>query len=192
MSEAGAPKRDPFQLFLIAACVALCGLVIALAMQNRTLKARVGELETAVAAAGVPTDVLKPGDALAPFDLVAASGEKIRLPFDGTGTRTLLLVFSSTCPACQETVPVWNRLLADGPPNGLRVVGVQTDLAGGAAAEVATFPVYGFDGARPDALKKVPFIPCSAVLDEKGKVAWVTFGALDDGKTEELRRAAGL
>ena len=192
MSETAAPKRDPFQLFLVAACVALCGLVIALAMQNRTLKERVGQLETAVAAAGVPTDVLKAGDAMPPFDLVASSGEKIRLPFDGSGTRTLLLVFSSTCPACQETVPVWNRLLSGKEPEGIRVVGVQTDLAGGTAAEVATFPVYGFDGTRPESLKKVPFIPCSAVLDAKGKVEWVAFGVLDENKTEELRRAAGL
>lgn len=192
MNEVATPKRDPFQLFLIAACVALCGLVIALAMQNRSLKTRVGQLETAVATAGVPADSLAAGDAMPPFDLVAPSGEKIRLAFDGSGTRTLLLVFSSTCPACQETVPVWNRLLAEKEPEGIRVVGVQTDLVGGAAAEVATFPVYGFDGTRPEAMKKVPFIPCSAVLDTKGKVEWVTFGILDDKKTDELRRAAGL
>jgi hypothetical protein len=192
VSETGAKGRDPFQLFLVVACVALCGLVIALAMQNRTLKARAAELETAVAMAGVPTEVLKPGDVLPPLELVAASGEKIRLPFDGSGTRTLLLVFSSTCPACQETFPVWNRMLSDGMPDGIRVVGVQTDLAGGAAAEVATFPVYGFDGARPDGLKKVPYIPCSAVLDAKGNVEWIGFGILDAGKVEELRRAAGL
>ena len=68
MNEVATPKRDPFQLFLIAACVALCGLVIALAMQNRSLKTRVGQLETAVATAGVPADSLAAGDAMPPFD----------------------------------------------------------------------------------------------------------------------------
>jgi thiol-disulfide isomerase/thioredoxin len=192
VSEPGAAKRDPFQLFLIVACVALCGLVIALAVQNRSLKGRVAQLETAVSTSGVPADVLKSGDALPPFDLVAVSGEKIRLPFDGSGTRTLLLVFSSTCPACQETFPAWNRLLADGTPEGVRVVGVQTDLAGGAAAEVATFPVYGFDGSRPEGFSKIPYIPCAAVLDAKGKVEYVAFGVPDDGKVAELRQAVGL
>ena len=192
MSETSAARRDPFQLFLIVACVALCGLVIALAMQNRTLKAQIAEIQATAASGGIPPDALKNGETLAPLELVAPSGEKIRLAFDGTGTRTLLLVFSSTCPACQETFPTWNRILSDGVPAGIRVVGVQTDLAGGAAAEVATFPVYGFDGARPEALKKIPLIPCSAVLDAKGKVEWVSFGILDEHKTEELRRTAGL
>jgi hypothetical protein len=192
MSEPVAPRRDSFQLFLIVACVALCGLVIALAVQNRSLKSQVAELESRPHGTGAPVDELKAGDVFPPFDLAAASGEKIRLAFDGSGTKTLLLVFSSTCPACQQTFPTWNRMLADGTPDGVRVVGVQTDLVGGAAAEVATFPVYGFDGTRPEGFTKVPYIPCSAVLDAKGKVEFVVFGVLDDGKLAELRQAAGI
>lgn len=190
MSEAPAPRRDPFQLFLVVACLALCVITVLLAWQNRGLKARVGDLETQLATAGAPRDTLKEGDVVEPFDVVAASGEKTSLTFDGSGGKTLLLVFSSTCPACKQTLPVWSRLMSDGIPEGVKVVGVQTDSPE-PLSEVVTFPVYGLGGEHPSMFRRLPFVPSATVLDARGKVAYVGFGVPADDQLDALRRALG-
>jgi thiol-disulfide isomerase/thioredoxin len=139
---AGNGRRDgAFQAFLVIACVALSALVIALAWQNRTLKADLAAARSAGAQHAIPAGALKDGDRLEPLDLVAAGTKApLELGFDGTGGMTLLTVFSSTCPACQEAFPGWNELVA-ALPEGTRVVGIQSDLASAGPVAVARFPV---------------------------------------------------
>jgi len=181
--------RDRFTLFLGVACAALAVLTLLLAWQNRSLKAELGAALNAP-----PSGALKAGDRLHAFDLVDAAGNKTRVAFDGPGD-TLLLVFSSTCGACTETIPLWNRLLADGPSSTVHVVGIQTDfqIAAGADATVPIpnlrFPVFGSAEPRGEAMSRFPAIPAAALVDAKGTVKSVWFGVPSDSQVSELRRA---
>ncbi len=181
--------RDPYKIFLTTACCALAVLVVLLAWQNRGLKA-----ELAARAEAPPPGSLARGDRLLPFDVVDASGAKSRVTFEGHPS-TVVLVFSSTCGACQKTLPVWNKLIASGVGPGVRIVGLQTDFPRGAGAAAPlpvpdlAFPVYGTAAPQGEPTSKFPFIPGAAVVDATGTVRAVWFGVPSDAAAEELRKA---
>jgi peroxiredoxin len=160
-----------------------------LAWQNRCLTA-----ELAAAAGAPPPGALKSGDTLPAFDVVDATGQTTRVAFDGQG-KTLLLVFSSTCGACRETIPVWNRLLADGVPSAIHVIGIQTDFQPSSTSDTALavpdlrFPVFGASDPRGEPMSKFPAIPAAALVDGSGAVTSVWFGVPSDAQVKELRRA---
>lgn len=188
MTESGSPPRDRFTLFLAVACAALAVLTLALSWQNRSLKAQLA------AAANAPLpNALKVGDTLPAFDVVDAAGTQSHITFDGHGD-TLLLVFSSTCGACRQTIPTWNRLLAEGGvPSTVQIVGLQTDFGHSAEGQLAIpdlrFPVFGPVDQAAEPMSKFPAIPGAAIIDNKGvvKAAWV--GVPTDAQVTELRRA---
>jgi hypothetical protein len=179
--------RGRLNAFLSAACAILAALTLLLAWQNRSLKA-----ELAAVLSAPPPGALKAGDVVAPFDVVDTKGQTSRVAFDGAGD-TLLLVFSSTCGACRETLPLWNRLLAQGVPQTVHVVGIQTDFQQGAGEPLPVpdlrFPVFGFAAMAGEPLSKFPSIPGAAVLDKRGAVKSVWFGVPTEAQLSELRRA---
>jgi len=189
MSEQIEKPRDWFTLFLGVACAALAVLTLLLAYQNMNLKKRLS-----AAANTLPPDSLKVGDTVAPFGVVDSAGTRTEVAFAGQ-PHTLLLVFSSTCGACQETIPAWNKLLAEGISKSVRVVGIQTDFKHNAEAGAALsipnmqFPVFGAADPRAAPMSKVPSIPCAAVLDANGAVTAVWFGVPTDDQVSELRHA---
>jgi len=184
-SNPNGKGRDPFTIFLLAACLALSALVVVLAWQNWTMKR-----ELARGHAPEAPDALAPGDVVPPFDVVDSAGKVERIAFGDGTPRTLLLVFSTTCPACKVNMPIWNELLARPIPPSMRVVGIQTD-AGAAHAggdPVLPFSVFTIDRSRGASLEKIPFIPATVVLDAAGTVVAAWFGVLTDEQQAELAR----
>jgi hypothetical protein len=194
MTESDQKPRERFPLFLAVACTALAVLSVLLTVQNMSLKSK---LATAVAASNAPPPgALKAGDTLEAFDVLDATGQATHLEFGGP-KKTLLLVFSSTCGACRETIPVWNRILADTPSIAVNVVGIQTDFEPTAGSGESTtlpvpdlrFPVFGFATPQGEPLSKFPLIPAAALVDAAGAVQAVWFGTPSKAQTSELRRA---
>jgi thiol-disulfide isomerase/thioredoxin len=188
--EAGRPpRRDPFTMFLVVACIVLAVLVIVLARQNRQLKASFA----ALAASQVPADALKTGDRVEPFAILGEGARKERLEFSPDGPKTLLLVFSTHCPACERTLPIWNEFLTAGPPAGLRAVGVETDHPGaapelgGIVPPALGFPVFSVEQPSPPVLGKIPYVPATVLLDGHGRVVKVWFGIPTKEQLGELR-----
>jgi thiol-disulfide isomerase/thioredoxin len=129
--------------------------------------------------------------------VVDVFGNKTQIAFDGTGN-TLILVFSSTCGACQQTLPVWNRLLAEHSQSAVHVVGIETDFEPNNASSAnlpipdLRFPVYGAANPAGEPMTKFPAIPAAALVDGHGAVKSVWFGTPGDEQVAELRRAIGL
>jgi hypothetical protein len=186
---AGPPRRDPFTMFLVVACIVLAVLVIVLARQNWKLKASFATL----AKSQIPADALKTGDTVEPFTLLGDDARKERLLFSPDGPKTLLLVFSTHCPACERTLPVWNEFLTSSPPQGVRAVGVETDhpgtapQLGGIVPASLGFPVFSVEQPPPPVLGKIPYIPATVLLDGHGRVVRVWFGIPTKDQMDELR-----
>ena len=189
MTEQIQKPRDRPAYFLGVACAALAVLSLLLTRQNLSLKARLAD-----ALGAPPPGSLKIGDTLAAFDVVDATGRRTRVAFDEQ-RETLILVFSSTCGACRDTLPVWNRVLADVASSRVHVVGIQTDFQ--SAAGVGTtlsipnlaFPVFGSAEPNSEPMSKFPAIPAAALIDGKSTVKAVWFGLPTDAQVSELRRA---
>jgi peroxiredoxin len=184
-----ARRTEPFTAFLMIACVVLAGLVIALTMQNRSLKTRMAH------ASGPAPDQFKMGDVISPIVVVDDSGTAKTIKFGEGERRTVLLVFSSHCPACRETLPVWRDMFKAPAASGVRVVGIQTDRLDanpsqpGEMAASYPFPVYGYKRPEKDPLEKVPFIPAAIVVDTNGVVTRAWFGVPETGQKEGLKQA---
>ena len=190
MTEDTRKKVDWFTAFLVVACCALAALVIALTVRNRSLTQQLAHM----AEASAPPQ-FKKGDVVTPFPVVADSGASETIAFGGGESKTLLLVFSSTCPACKQTIPEWTDLLRTTPPaQSVRVIGVQTDkldanaAAPGEVTAAYPFPVYGYKRPNPDPLAKVPFIPAAIVVDTHGVVLDAWFGVPRPDDVAALKR----
>jgi peroxiredoxin len=183
-----AGKAEAFTIFLVVACAVLAVLVVLLARQNMKLKEEIGTMTGAVPV----EDALKPGDSLTAMTLLDEGGEKVVLDFGGENGRTVLLVFSVHCPACEKTLPVWSDMFAGEPPPGVRILGIQLDMPdeeGGLLTPSLSFPVYGIERSEADPLKKVPYIPATMILDANGVIEEVWFGILSEENQEEIRQA---
>jgi thiol-disulfide isomerase/thioredoxin len=186
-----AGRTDWFTRFLLVACTLLALLVVLLTVQNLRLKS-----DLARAHGASPPEGFEPGDPFGEVALIDEAGEPVSFDFAPGDGRTLVLVFTATCPACRQTMPIWKQLLGDASFPGVRIVGLQLDLhADGGSASVALedpllpFPVYGVERGRSDALAKVPVIPTTLLLDAGGVVRHVWFGVPSDDDQQRLRAA---
>ena len=186
-SPANETRRDPMTLVLVVACLVLSGLVVVLAWQNWNMKR---QLASASHAPELPPDALKAGDHLEAFDVVDPAGTPVRIEFGDAAPKTLLLVFSSTCPACKSNMPTWNDLLTQPLPAGWRVVAIQTD--DGAHATPLPFTVYGRNREHPAPLDRVPFIPATVVVAPTGEVLSSHFGVLSADDRAALEHDLGV
>ncbi len=179
-------RHDPLTIVLLVGCVALAACVILLAWQNLSLKRQLA----AGPHAGVDPDALAAGEFIEPFEVVTAAGESVRVSFDEGQQRTLLLVFSSTCPACESNMPIWNELLAGERPASVRVLGFQTDLAAGTTPHDGgpPCPIYAVGPRARPPFNRLPYVPATVVVDHEGRVRSVWFGVLGADQQAELRR----
>lgn len=132
------------------------------------------------------------------FELLGEAGRtgeatKIRVP----GSRpVLLLVFSSTCPACYANLPAWREVIenADGVPEVI-AVGLEPDRLAALAyarrhlpAAVAVAPE---DSRRFVGTLGVDVVPFTALVDTGGIVQFLQQGSLDSTAVSSLLRALG-
>jgi len=176
-----------FQAVLAGLAAGLAILVVLLAWQNLSLKRRLAAMQPAA-----PAPAFRPGDVLEPFDVLDAEGAAVTVP-GGSGAGTLLLAFTSTCPACRATLPAWSESARHAREAGLAVVGVRLDAAAGGHAEPLPpdlgFAVYLPDPAAPGPLARIRSIPTTVLLDAAGVVQAEWTGALDATRAAELNEA---
>lgn len=198
MSETtgGAKKRDWFSIFLTLACIALAVLVVMLAKENRDLKQQMADLAKGPP---LPEYAIKLGDSLEPFTVMDDGGGEYTIEYGGEWERTLLLIFSSQCPACEQTLPIWSEMVSGEIAQipGVQIAGIQLDRLqqGGAESplmvDAYSFPIYSIDLAANEFLKKIPFIPATIVVDAEGVVLNAWYEIPGDEIREEIRLALG-
>lgn len=181
-----AKRTDKFTVFLSVVSLALAVLVVLLAVQNRKLKQELS------GQGGPPPGTLAQGDKLEPFTVVDPAGTPVSFQFNGAPR--LVLAFTSTCPHCLKTFPVWRDVLQQGT-SGLEVVGIQLDAGAkeGAAARLDTlpFPVYVPGEPAPAFVSKLYGVPTTLVVDGDGTVRRVWYGAITEENVGELKTALG-
>jgi len=182
-------KPDRFGTFLAVASVALAVLVVLLAVQNRGLKE---DLSACRASHGVPSDALAEGETLAPVPVLDPDGNRTLLEF-GSGTH-VLLIYSSTCPACEETLPVWNAWLDAGTFGKATPRAVRTDppAAGSPSAPspaALRLPIHRVDRSGANPLRRVYLVPCTLVVGPGGTVRLALYGVPTEEDRERVREA---
>src|SRR6185295_15129530 len=99
-ASSSSARPSGFMLFLVATSLVLAGLVVVLALQNRTLKrVLAAESERRARQEGAR---FEPGEKLRPLRLLARDGSVEEISFDGASGRTLLLFYAETCNVCPQ------------------------------------------------------------------------------------------
>ncbi len=185
-------KQDRFGGFLAVASVALAVLVVLLAFQNRRLKQ---DLSACRAGHAMPSDALAEGETLDPVPVFDPDGNRTVLEFD-SGTH-VLLIYSSTCPACEETLPVWNAWLEAGAFGGATPRAVRTDPPSADSPSAQSpaalrLPVHLADRSGANPLRRVYLVPCTLVVGAGGTVRLAIYGVPTDDDRKRVAEAVAL
>lgn len=162
-------------------------LIVVLSAQKRALGTRVDEYRERA-------EWPYPGFTVPSFKAATLSGDSVRIGSPSTGAHDVLLVFTTTCGYCLQTIPHWKRLTAElerNAPGGVRVYGVSLDAVDETRSYVAEhglpYPVVALSDSTVIRLYRLYGVPMTLVIGPGGVVADVHRGtyALAGGTPDE-------
>jgi len=171
-------RRITFWVMAIALSLAT-GMVVSLARSNQGLVLERNQLFR------VATQAHR-GMYVPRVDATTLSGTSIVL--GEPGRRQLLYFFTTTCPYCLASVPVWKDLVTEAARSDVQVVGVAMDSAAHVeryrSDHGLTFPIVLLDDDRIAALYRATRVPLTLLVSETGRV--------EHARTGELTNAAAI
>jgi hypothetical protein len=171
---------------LIACCVLLLGINIALIRQNRALKAQLS---------GPPAGLeVEPGAAVPDLKGFDMNGKPLSIDYQQDHRKVLVLVFSPTCRFCVENWPKWWGLVATLDRGAVRPVGVDITSSASTAflAEhrMSDMPVILQVDPKSRVDYRFQITPQTILVNGSGRVEKAWSGVLDDTAVAEIERLA--
>lgn len=165
-----------YYFFLHFITVSLSVLVIVLADQNKALKNQITR----------PQEVINAGDYFSLANLQPIGQNTLK---DTVNQKQLIIVFTTRCPQCRESIPVWKRL-ADSQNETLTILGIsldERDLTSKLVEEQRlTFPIFTADKVAFYRANKISSVPYTLLRDKNGFVKKIWRGALPLDKLQEI------
>jgi hypothetical protein len=172
---------------LSACCVVLLAANIALLRQNRQLKAQISlpppSLEAAVGAQVIDLKGFDP------------AGKPVEVLYGQDPRKVLVLVFSPTCPFCDQNWPKWEQVISSLDRSVVRPVGV--DVTSTATPpfisqhRLSGLPVFVKLDPRAMVNYRFQLTPQTILVDPTGKVEKVWTGMLNDSAVADLEQRMG-
>jgi peroxiredoxin len=165
-------------------CVVLLALNIALIHQNSQLKAQLSQPPPALE---LTTGTQMPD--LKGFD---PEGKSVEVDYGKDPRKVLVLVFSPTCPFCEQNWPKWDQVISSLDRSVVRPVGVDVTSTSQAPFlsqhHLTRLPV--FEKVEPHVMLNYRFqlTPQTILLDPAGKVEKVWTGVMTDSAVVDLKQ----
>ena len=185
-SNVSPKKTNWMQLASFVLIILLTTEVILLILQNRELKST---LKTMTASRVEP---LKPGERVEPVKVQTLDGITNDLVYADSTRRYLLFVFSTSCPHCEKTFPVWQQIATNMKSDHLSIVGISTyalaETQKYAADKKPGFSIVSVGADTSFGRKyKVSGVPETILLKGDGTVVKVWVGELQPDQVNEIR-----
>lgn len=167
-------------------------MLVALGVKYRTL--REGFLEHRRADTRIQRGAYVPS-----FTGVSTAGDSLTVGVPSAGRRQLLILLTSTCPFCRETLPVWKGLAErlsglSSAGQGVRVLGLTTDSMSVATkyaeANDLPFPLVPFPNRKLASLYRGFTVPQTIVIDAEGRVVFARHGVIGTAQAADSIVAA--
>ena len=173
-----------YQTLLPVIVIAIAFQAALTTMHNRKLKKEIESkwVKPQQSVQFAPPETLKTGEKDAPFTATDLNGTEHTVAQAGS-KKTLLLAFTTTCPACKANCPNWVELYKKLDKQQWDVLGVSLDdpekTKAYAAEKGFEFPILAMK-EKKDILKllKIQRIPTTLAIDENQKVHKVWVGGL--------------
>ncbi|HEX3586142.1 MAG TPA: redoxin domain-containing protein [Candidatus Angelobacter sp.] len=170
-----------------ACCVVLLAANISLIHQNSQLKAQLS----------LPPPVMEAAAGAQMPDLrgVDLEGKPVEVLYGKDSRKVLVLVFSPTCPFCDQNWPKWQQVISSLDRSAVRPVLVDvtsTTTAGFVSQhQLASLPVILKADPRATLDYRFQLTPQTILVDSAGKVEKVWTGVLKDSALAEIRQLVG-
>jgi peroxiredoxin len=170
-----------------ACCVVLLAVNIALIHQNSQLKAQLSQPPPALE---LTTGTQMPD--LRGFD---PDGKPVEVLYGKDPRKVLVLVFSPTCPFCEQNWPKWEQVISSLDRSVVRPVGVDVTSTSQAPFlsqhQLTGLPI--FERVEPRVMLNYRFqlTPQTILLDPAGKVEKVWTGVMTDSAVADLKQRTG-
>lgn len=169
---------------LSACCVVLLAANIALIHQNSQLKAQLS----------LPPPVMEaPAGAQVP-DLrgVDLEGKPVEVLYGKDSRKVLVMVFSPTCPFCDQNWPKWQQVISSLDRSAIRPVLVDVTSSTTASFvsqhQLSSLPVILKADPKATMDYRMHLTPQTILVDPDGKVEKVWTGVLNDSSLAELKQ----
>jgi len=170
-----------------ACCVVLLAANVALIRQNRQLKEQLA----------LPPPVLEAAAGAQMPDLrgVDLEGKPVEVLYGKDSRKVLVLVFSPTCPFCDQNWPKWQQVIASLDRSAVRPVLVDvtsTTTAGFVSQhQLSSLPVILKADPRATVDYHMHLTPQTILVDPNGKVEKVWTGVMTDSAVADLKQRTG-
>jgi peroxiredoxin len=185
VSPPTARGREAIVTATLAALIVVNGL---LAWENIGLKS-----ELALAGEGGAARSLARGGQLRLLEIVAPRSGRRTLFSDTGANPILLLIFDTSCPHCENTLPQWSRLAALCADRGVEVLGASLDdtlrIAAYAVRHDVRFAVATVPDAGYFAAHGIDGVPVTILADGDGTVLDLWPGGITEGDLPGIERA---
>jgi len=169
--------------------VALCGLIVALTIQNRQLRTVNQQLQDQ---ATYMSSGLAVGSHVARADTRQVGGGPIAIGGESSAN-TLLYFFSTRCHFCNASQPAIAQLARQAPDHGAMVVGVglppYNELPALVRSGKAPYSIVSDDDGRLRQAFAIQSTPTVLILDRSGTVTFKSVGQLDAATTAQINSA---
>jgi len=168
-------------------CLLLLAANIDLIHQNSQLKARLAlpppQLEASL---GAQMPDLKG------FDL---AGKPVEVSYGKDPRKVLVLVYSPTCPFCEQNWPKWEGMIASLDRSAVRPVAVDVTSTSSEGFvqqhRLASLPVFQKINPQATVSYRLQLTPQTILVDATGKVEKVWTGVLNDSAVADLKQRLG-
>ena len=177
----GIPKGSGYQVTLHLILAGLATLVVMLVTENRDLRSPRSSAPSASPAVG---------DLLLPIETKDLEGRDVELTFSDSDRETMLLVFTTSCPACKGNLPNW-LALQEQLGERYDVVGISIDSLDATRSYVRDqeLPFKVFVPTDPDRFRSdyaLPGVPETIHAGVDGRVEGSWLGVLPEGFLESF------
>jgi peroxiredoxin len=131
------------------------------------------------------------------FTSTAVNSAQVSVGEPKGNNRQLLILLTSTCPFCRQTLPTWKavaRRVDSVPSHSIEMIALTTDSARLAANYSATnalpFPLVVFPSRRLMATYHAFRVPQTILVDSSGRVMYARSGVLTPPAVDSLWAAA--
>lgn len=175
-------RRNWVVAVALAGCAAVSALVVLLSKRVVDLSEAYSELKTR-------STLPHAGYVVPTIQAIALNGDSIVVGqlADSLG-RQVVFVFTTTCPYCRATLPVWGLVfdsLARLPTAGVQVVAMSLDSTTVTSAYAAEhrirYPVAFFPDWKAPRFFRARAVPQTLVLSHRGEVLYSHVGLLEKG-----------
>ena len=172
---------------LSACCIVLLGVNIALIHQNSQLKAQLS----------LPPPVMEAAAGAQVPDLrgVDLEGKPVEVLYGKDSRKVLVMVFSPTCPFCDQNWPKWQQVISSLDRSAIRPVLVDvtstTTPSFVSQHQLSSLPVILKADPKATVDYHMRLTPQTILVDPNGKVEKVWTGVMTDSAVADLKQRTG-